>query len=333
MTLESHPPTSRDSVYLGDLLRLFASRVSEFQKLLAKPKSVPSSILTTFGLIEPLGFERFRICELYAELLHCSNFALLNDPRGEEIVRERDIERARVRNERRSTPQHVDDANVGQGRQSVRETNSSDGTKEGNSNGEVETLGSTDVRRAPKSAIVENVPIIGLDSLVTGGVSHQAATQKTEDSDQTHYGPKVPGTTEPNRNPSVVESSPEVPYEFDDNARVPKDIPNGKNNTVDRDSERTPAPSLTSLVGERLVVGDYLKLKFVEASVLPSVLDLFFAHPWNNFLHNVVYDILTQAMHGPIDKGVNRRLVVDLFTTGQLVEKILQAQKVNDESQ
>src|SRR5688572_26306392 len=26
----------------------------------------------------PLGFERFRICELFAELLHCSNMSLLN---------------------------------------------------------------------------------------------------------------------------------------------------------------------------------------------------------------------------------------------------------------
>src|ERR1043165_5126987 len=29
----------------------------------------------------PLGFERFRICELFAELLHCSNMSLLNTVR------------------------------------------------------------------------------------------------------------------------------------------------------------------------------------------------------------------------------------------------------------
>lgn len=33
---------------------------------------------TTVGLIRPLTFERYRICELYAELLHCSNMSLLN---------------------------------------------------------------------------------------------------------------------------------------------------------------------------------------------------------------------------------------------------------------
>lgn len=33
---------------------------------------------TSVGLIRPLTFERYRICELYAELLHCSNMSLLN---------------------------------------------------------------------------------------------------------------------------------------------------------------------------------------------------------------------------------------------------------------
>ena len=37
-------------------------------------------MLTTVGAIKPLTFERYRICELYAELLHCSNMSLLNRP-------------------------------------------------------------------------------------------------------------------------------------------------------------------------------------------------------------------------------------------------------------
>src|SRR6202000_3433949 len=81
------------------------------------------------------------------------------------------------------------------------------------------------------------------------------------------------------------------------------------------------------------VVGDYLKMQFVESRVLPSVVDLFFVHPWNNFLHNVVYDILTQVLNGPMDKGCIRQLAIDLFITGQLTEKILQGQKASDETQ
>jgi serine/threonine-protein phosphatase 6 regulatory subunit 3 len=37
-------------------------------------------ISTTVGSIAPLTTERYRICELFAELLHCSNMALLNRP-------------------------------------------------------------------------------------------------------------------------------------------------------------------------------------------------------------------------------------------------------------
>jgi len=37
---------------------------------------------TTVGEIIPLTVERFRICELYAELLHCSSLSLLNRPPG-----------------------------------------------------------------------------------------------------------------------------------------------------------------------------------------------------------------------------------------------------------
>lgn len=39
---------------------------------------------TSAGIITPLTLERFRICELYAELLHCSNMCLLNRPAGPE---------------------------------------------------------------------------------------------------------------------------------------------------------------------------------------------------------------------------------------------------------
>lgn len=35
---------------------------------------------TTVGSVVPLTFERFQICELFAELLHCSNMAILNRP-------------------------------------------------------------------------------------------------------------------------------------------------------------------------------------------------------------------------------------------------------------
>ena len=65
-------------VHLGSILKAFTSRLSDFQRLLAHPRSYKGMILSSTGPIKPLTFERFRICELYAELLHCSNMAIFN---------------------------------------------------------------------------------------------------------------------------------------------------------------------------------------------------------------------------------------------------------------
>ncbi|GMF60949.1 unnamed protein product [[Candida] boidinii] len=88
ITIESHPPTPRDPIYLGTLVKVFSEALPKFTKMLERKEN--KVLETPFGQIEPLGFERFKICELIAELLHCSNMALLNDEKGEEIVRERD---------------------------------------------------------------------------------------------------------------------------------------------------------------------------------------------------------------------------------------------------
>ncbi|TIB63592.1 hypothetical protein E3P78_01674 [Wallemia ichthyophaga] len=67
-------------VHLGSILKAFTNRLSDFQSLLNHPRSYKGMIMSSTGPIKPLTFERFRICELYAELLHCSNMAIFNRP-------------------------------------------------------------------------------------------------------------------------------------------------------------------------------------------------------------------------------------------------------------
>ncbi len=100
-------PSSRDPIYLGTLLRMFAKHVPDFMELIlsanhrissgSSTKVVKRELLkATFGdQIEPLGFDRFKTCELMAELLHCSNMGLLNEWGSESYVRQRDQERER----------------------------------------------------------------------------------------------------------------------------------------------------------------------------------------------------------------------------------------------
>ena len=104
-------PSSNDPIYLGTLLRLFAKHVPDFTELILSPTHTVASgdITMTIkrkelnvafkGEIEPLGFDRFKTCELMAELLHCSNMGLLNERGSEAFVRRRDEERERLKAE------------------------------------------------------------------------------------------------------------------------------------------------------------------------------------------------------------------------------------------
>jgi SIT4-associating protein SAP185/190 len=102
-------PTNHDPIYLGTLLRMFAKHVPQFMELILSSKHTVTDgektrvtergkLSSAWGTeIEPLGFDRFKTCELMAELLHCSNMGLLNERGGEEFIRQRDAERDRLR--------------------------------------------------------------------------------------------------------------------------------------------------------------------------------------------------------------------------------------------
>ena len=68
--------------------------------LVRSPSAKKPELKAAFGgKIEPLGFDRFKTCELMAELLHCSNMGLLNERGAEDEVRKRDKERERLKSE------------------------------------------------------------------------------------------------------------------------------------------------------------------------------------------------------------------------------------------
>ncbi|KAK5114401.1 hypothetical protein LTR85_010223 [Meristemomyces frigidus] len=109
-------------------------------------------------------------------------------------------------------------------------------------------------------------------------------------------------------------------------------------------------PYETEADGRTPVVGDFLKIQFVEHRVVPTILDFFFRFPWNNFLHNVVYDVVQQVFNGTLDRGYNRAVAFDLFkpiedtelvpassiglmSTGEITDRILDGQADSDKSQ
>ncbi|CDK29311.1 unnamed protein product [Kuraishia capsulata CBS 1993] len=102
------PPSPRDPIYLGTMLKIFSaylpeivdtyltdkyyrlrserlfSQTGEFnedhgESVLDKTPVYNRQLKSSIGkAIEPLGHERFKVMELIAELLHCSNMALMN---------------------------------------------------------------------------------------------------------------------------------------------------------------------------------------------------------------------------------------------------------------
>lgn len=103
-------PSAHDPIYLGHLLRLFAENVPNFMDLIMGTSAQKTGVNSTFGeRLEPLGFDRFKTCELMAELLHCSNMGLLNEVGSEELILARDAERRKLRTEGKLGPQKDED--------------------------------------------------------------------------------------------------------------------------------------------------------------------------------------------------------------------------------
>lgn len=254
-TIQTHPPTDRDPIYLGHLLKLFAVHMPEFTDMLTNIELPP--LETPQGQIEPLGFERFKICELIAELLHCSNMTLLNDPNGENIVKERDNERERIlKAEAAELAGDEVDNHVG---------NTSDEISEGSHEDE---------------KIANEMNGLQLDA-----------------------------------NNSEEDNAEKVVTQEDSETKDINEEEYLENIADDEETEKK--------LREKPTVGDQLKIALQDTRVIQVILDMFFHFVWNNFLHNVVFDIIQQIFNGPLMTGYNRFLLSDLLETIHMTDLII----------
>ncbi|KAI1476526.1 SAPS-domain-containing protein [Daldinia eschscholtzii] len=446
-------PSSRDPIYLGTLLRLFADNVPAFMtKILNAPASSQRKQLdSTFGeKIEPLGFDRFKTCELMAELLHCSNMALLNEVGSEQLIALRDEERQRLRaegrlaNNRGEEVQSTEDLTMrtrhsspDDGRRlEITNASDDDGFEEVTPLGEMTEDTSHEFVKAedeiptgPVSSFLDRED----DDFVEEPLSSPRLNVQDSKLNEQQFenpelmvaplSPKKPPTTqkpvqEEGHNDStvdsqttqVVQSGPgQHPIESTDKERkddgpsglmsaqaselqgAPKEPPTNSpektessaTSTVEGENKSSSSPSAEKSVAgdtsteskpsepsqpessnagsvptvqpsesigaqahqpevvppgsveQRLdpVVGDYLKMQFVEYQVVPTILSFFFTYPWNNFLHNVVYDIVQQVFNGPTERGYNPTLAISLFEAADITNAIINGQRSSEQSQ
>ena len=502
-------PSSNDPIYLGTLLRCFAKRVPDFMGLLLSPTHAVADgnsqitikrkeLGVAFGnKIEPLGFDRFKTCELMAELLHCSNMGLLNERNSEAIVRKRDEERERLKAEGALAPRiptsavtefSEDSTNFANGvsplglstepeeshKLQVQNSAEDDGYEDvGNS---ADLVDAEDIKddfdekeeRSPFDTESEHTampnlvkpgkPRLDLDedfvdepltsprleavdekeaempeaevpeplepkspsqsehqpesptSGLASGVNELAVNEDTAMTDhETTETPKIQHTEVPTSEPrshSTSADAPPLPHRerhldpmspesdsprgvsphpedkppplfasrvdqlSDPPRQIDEEVSSGGDSqqTIDTthgeegDSSRSVlmsgndqsfAPQFEYDVDGQPMVGDFLKMMFVEHHVVPTILvccagdqsfarillisstlqNFFFRFPWNNFLHNVVYDVVQQVFNGPMNRGYNRTLAIDLFQNGRVTERIVEGQAQSDDAQ
>lgn len=64
--------------------------------------------------------------------------------------------------------------------------------------------------------------------------------------------------------------------------------------------------------------GGLFKIKLHDLGFLPKFLQLFLRYPWNNFWHNIVFDIIQQIFNARMDFSYNSFLVYSLFVSKNL---------------
>lgn len=460
-------PKNSDPIYLGTLLRQFAKHIPQFMELVHNPNHTVMNkdgslavkrreLKTAFGeTIEPLGFDRFKTCELMAELLHCSNMALLNERGSEAEVKRRDAERERLKAEGKLTPRtdsnHFSTSVDSHGFHHARAPSSEapEVVKrlevQNSSEDDFEKVSTTDaiseeidekepmlepLRPAPltpskelsekadeldddfvdeplspakEASSEETTPTRLADDAesptsagLSAGVGNLDLDNDTVMSDRGDPPVSLPEGTEAKEMPSLLtqQLNKEGLGLSDSLSPHPEDKPaplfSGKR-SKDASDESKPSTSDTSRFTANVaeseesevtpiddtssqrsvvfggqegqyasqyevdidgspVVGDLLKMMFVENKVVPTILvsllkinirncklmlfkDFFFRFPWNNFLHNVVYDVVQQVFNGLMDRGYNRSLAIDLFETGRITERIIEGQQASDKAQ
>ncbi|KAM0756105.1 SAPS-domain-containing protein [Meredithblackwellia eburnea MCA 4105] len=335
-------------VDLGALLTTVANRMKGFQMLIQKPRSLRGPILTSAGSITPLTQERFRICEFYAELLHCSNMSLLNRPTKFGELYDKDgylaqgwraadalaeaISGSSADGEERDLPPlppsfdpdpppYGGDTPLGSF--SGISTPSAQGSLDSES-GVLSRAEAKELRDIVAAARGSSSSSTGDDEDSTDESDDppSASSADGDDDDEDPFGDPV----ETSSDADLAEATEAIQLNSNLDLR-------SENLHSSPDSDEPPSPTpITSAIppSTEIPSGQLLKRKFMEHRVIPTVLDLFFDYPWNNFLHNVVFDIIQQIFHGRIDRTLDRQLALSVFLDGRLIDRILEGEAANE---
>ncbi|KAF9959710.1 hypothetical protein BGZ72_008957 [Mortierella alpina] len=331
--IEPLPPNAvppREAVDLSDLLKVLAARIEDFKDLLVVPRSVPGPIETSIGLQTPLGFERLKICEMFAELLHCSNMAVLNSRpiisvsadgtvKVPTVAADQTFHHNQLQQVKEEAAVAKSDSVNGDEPTEEVENKTLEAQESKTSQGQGEKKLEPVQQKSEETASTSSEA----DKSVGSGEVEQVKTDEKEGEKESDEAKEVEQKelekkeaeqkkdekeAEPKQSSETVESSDQS-KELEEDAAAPMvddqatpraSPPPGPAATLASSTIAT-LVSPNTLEGDVLIpVGDFLKLQFVDHRIIPTCFDLFFQFPWNNFLHTVVYDMVHQVFHRPM---------------------------------
>lgn len=283
-TIESHPPNKRDPIYLGKMLKKFSTKMNEFNKILNNSELNSKRIKVQINQeIEPLGFERFKICELVAELLHCSNISLLNNHLTEKIVNEREnflMEQ------------------------------------------EINLMNALNEDLTPKLS-TSNPPSLNISNLNIGGTSLPSVAIN---SNNVTISPASQPTDVEDESIDHVLPLPDEPLQ----SGAPENNNTNNSNTTNNDNIET---TKSQQLRKNPTIGDYFKIQLIDSGILNSIISMFTRFPWNNFWHNVVFDIVQQIFNGRLDVSFNPYLILELFEKSDITNLIINSYNICTETE
>lgn len=329
MNLTNNYPHDRDPIYLGYLLSKFTQNLDNLIKLITnfdKPNDVKRLNQLNESFV-PLGFERFKIVELIAELLHCSNMGLMNSKRAPRIALHRDeirIKDSMSISESMSSLKLLDNdddqiINSKTKSPSLNDNNditSNDKTYNNNNNTNTNTKTNNNENY---NSTKYNKDIIHNDNkddgnIIDNNTSKNEINNDDENNKSTHKKMKSIKSNDQNI----------MNYDFF--------MDDGQDDEVDESFEIPYVNENQNVkLRTRPTIGDTFKITLFDNQILPTLLTLFLNYPWNNFWHNVIFDIIQQIFNGRMDFSYNSFLVYSLFDTLKSYQFIIEPNmKLND---
>ncbi|TRM61242.1 SIT4 phosphatase-associated protein-domain-containing protein [Schizophyllum amplum] len=329
-------------VHFGPLLEVMCNQMELLQGFTKQPRSLTGPVNTTVGAIQPLTLERYRVIELFAELLHCSNMTLLNRPSTFADMYDADgrlqgglegMERlGQVISpaQRRDEDDNMDDVEPAmEFPVSSASRNSPSGFDSDDDMGS--EPGSSDDEAMEEIVMAEDPST----SVSASPASQRAPLSASPQTSAFSCSPRSSNfSTSPNAG-STLSSSPEtsttVPSLISDSTESIGSTAGARSRSR-RSSRRRTTMEESVTATQMMPIGEQLKQRWLDLDILSSIMDLFFEFPWNNFLHSAVYDIIHQIFTGPAESGLNRELALSLFRDAKLMHRIVAGQKRNDEA-